>query len=118
MITSDQIRVARALLRLEQKAVADKAGVSVSSMRRVESKKGVVECSPQALNSIRNALEAAGAEFIPAGVRRRVWRGSEEVEERLRAIAKISGEYQHPAAECLDTFFAEDDLYNESGLPA
>jgi transcriptional regulator with XRE-family HTH domain len=118
MITSAQIRAARALLHLDQRAVAANAGVSVATLRRAEAKNGTGENSQRAVTAIQHALEAAGAEFIPNGVRRQASRSPEEIEERLRAIAKISEQYLRLSAQCPDTFLTEDDLYDENGLPA
>lgn len=64
-ITSDQIRAAKAMLRWSGDDLANAAGVSLSSIRRVEAAVGV----PQGQNmktvlAIQKALEAAGVEFI------------------------------------------------------
>src|SRR5260221_14359151 len=67
MITPDQIRAARALLHLEQKAVAARAGISVATLRRAEAKNGATENSQRTISAIQRALETAGAEFIPEG---------------------------------------------------
>lgn len=42
MITSEQIRAARALLRLEQKNLAELSGVSLPTIKRLETQKGVL----------------------------------------------------------------------------
>ena len=64
-ITSEQIRAAKAMLRWSGEDLAGAAGVSLSSIRRVEAAIGV----PQGQNmktvlAIQKALEAAGVEFI------------------------------------------------------
>jgi hypothetical protein len=67
------------------------------------------------LDEVQRALEAAGAEFVERGVRRRAWT-PEEVEARYRAglaIAKRSAARLKDAPQ-----FTEDDLYDENGLPA
>ena len=72
----------------------------------------------RALKSIQHALEAAGAEFIDNGVRRRRRKRSpEEIEARVRRIMEIA----HESAKLLEQYpggFTEDDLYDENGLPA
>lgn len=72
----------------------------------------------RAIKSIQHALEAAGAEFIDNGVRRRGRKRSpEEVAARVRKIKEIS----ERSAKILARYpggFTEDDLYDENGLPA
>jgi transcriptional regulator with XRE-family HTH domain len=63
-ITSEQIRAAKAMIRWSGEELANAAGVSLSSIRRVEASVGV----PQAQNmrtvlAIKEALETAGVEF-------------------------------------------------------
>ncbi len=114
-ITPAQVRAARALLRIEQEELARRAKVSVVTVRRLEAPDGLSKVAPGTFDEVRRALEAAGAEFVERGVRRRAWT-PEEVEARYQAglaIAKRSG------ARLKDTPpFTEDDLYDEHGLPA
>lgn len=72
--TGEQIRAARALLRLEQQELADAAGVSLETVKRLEGIRGPVSASAATVEKITSALGAAGAVFIPengggAGVR-------------------------------------------------
>ena len=71
MITPEQLRAARALLRLEQTELAERAHVSVVTIRRLEGGRQGDRVTPSTLAGVREALEQAGAEFIPDGVRRR-----------------------------------------------
>ncbi len=64
MLTSEQIRAARALLRWEQKNLAAAAGVSVETIKRLEKKPGRVSAYVQTVDAIREALETAGVEFL------------------------------------------------------
>ena len=64
-ITSEQIRAAKAIIRWSGEDLAQAAGVSLSSIRRIEAASGI----PKAQNmrtvlAIRAALEAAGVEFL------------------------------------------------------
>ena len=115
MTTSDQIRAARALLRLGQAEIAERAGVSLATVRRVEA--GTEGASSNAAVAIEAALTKAGAEFIPNGVRRRRPRSPEEIAERVRMIREISKRSAKFAAEHPGGF-SEEDLYDENGLPA
>jgi transcriptional regulator with XRE-family HTH domain len=90
MITPDQIRAARALLRLDQRELAQRAHVSVATLRRVESGAENPRPSQHAVSAVQHALEAAGVEFIENGVRRPRCRSREEVEERVRRIMEIA----------------------------
>ena len=65
MISSDQIRAAKAILRWSGEDLAQRAGVSLSTIRRVESSLGVPETqNMKTLVSIKKALEEGGVEFI------------------------------------------------------
>lgn len=76
MLTSEQVRAARAMLRWEQKDLAQASAVSLPSIQRLETKPGPLAAQARTVAAIRAALEAAGVEFIPengggAGVRLR-----------------------------------------------
>jgi len=64
------------LVRWEQKDLASHSGISLPTIKRIESKPGPISAYDSTLAAIRSALEAAGVEFIPengggAGVRLR-----------------------------------------------
>ena len=63
MLTSDQIRAARALLRWSARELAGRSGVSLPTVQRLESAAGVPSTSVQTLLAIKTALEKAGVEF-------------------------------------------------------
>ena len=74
MITSDQIRAARSLLRWTGKELAEKSGVGFSTLMRLETEVGVPNAQAKTLEALRRALEEAGVEFTgtpdsQAGVR-------------------------------------------------
>lgn len=76
MLTSEQIRAARALLRMEQKDLAEASGVSLPSIKRLETQPGALAAQDRTIAAIRIALENAGVLFIDqnghgAGVRLR-----------------------------------------------
>ena len=115
VLTPAQIRPPRALLRLEQDELARRANVSVVTVRRLEAPDGLCKVAPGTVDEVQRALEAAGAEFVERGVRRRAWTPG-EVEARYQAglaLAKRSGARLKDAQP-----FTEDDLYDENGLPA
>lgn len=64
MITSDQIRAARALLKWSRADLADKSGVGFSSLMRLESAEGIPASHVKTLEALKKAFEAAGIEFI------------------------------------------------------
>jgi transcriptional regulator with XRE-family HTH domain len=64
MITSRQIRAARALLDWSQQQLADKAIVSLNAVARLE--KGIVDSRVSTLLAIHKALVKAGIEFLDA----------------------------------------------------
>jgi len=74
MLSSDQIRGARAILRLNQADLAKAASVSLETIKRLELMRGELRVRLDTLTRIKEALERAGVEFIPengggAGVR-------------------------------------------------
>jgi hypothetical protein len=64
MITSRQIRAARALLDWSQQQLADKAIVSLNAVARLE--RGIVDSRTSTLLAIQKALVKAGIEFLDA----------------------------------------------------
>jgi transcriptional regulator with XRE-family HTH domain len=67
MISGPQLRAARALLGLEQRALAELAGVSLPTIQRMEASPGSVRSVVDTLVKVMGALEAAGIEFIGDG---------------------------------------------------
>jgi transcriptional regulator with XRE-family HTH domain len=83
-VTTRQIKAARALLGWSQTALATAAGLSVPTIKRIESKDGDLGGRPDTSARIVAALESAGAEFIPqdgggVGVRLRGGRPPETI---------------------------------------
>ncbi len=115
LITPDQIRAARALLRMDQEELARRANVSVVTVRRLEAPDGLGKVAPGTLRKssghwrqrARNLSIAAYDDG--SGHRKRSRRG-------IQAILAIAAE---SAALLKDAPpFTEDDLYDENGLPA
>ena len=75
-VSIPQIKAARALLEWSQERLAEKSGVSLPTVKRLESKSGELGGRDETGDKLRSALEAAGVEFIAengggAGVRLR-----------------------------------------------
>ena len=64
MITSAQIRAARAMLEWTRADLAKYSGVGFSSMMRIESAIGVPGTHAKTLEAIEKAFEKAGIQFI------------------------------------------------------
>jgi transcriptional regulator with XRE-family HTH domain len=67
MMTAAQLRAARALLGLEQRQLAELAGLSVPTIQRMEASEGVVRGNVDSLTKLIEALRAAGVELIGEG---------------------------------------------------
>jgi len=67
MITAAQLRAARALLGIDQKTLAELAGVSVPTIQRMEASQGNVRGVVDSLTKIVEALNLAGVELIGDG---------------------------------------------------
>lgn len=75
-ISGRQIAAARVLLGLGQAGLAEAAGISVPTLKRMEASDGPASGMLNNVRSVRAALEEAGIQFIPedgggAGVRLR-----------------------------------------------
>ena len=64
MITSGQIRAARALNKWTGKELAEASGVAFSTLMRLETGEGVPGAQAKTLEAIQKAFEVAGIEFI------------------------------------------------------
>ena len=64
MISTAQVRAARALLRWRAQDLADASGIGVATIRRMEVLDGVPSGQIRSLTAIQSALEAAGVEFV------------------------------------------------------
>lgn len=65
MLTSDQIRAGRAFVRWSARELAEKAGLSLPTIQRLETADGVPNTSVQTMTAVQTTLEAAGIIFIP-----------------------------------------------------
>ena len=64
MITSDQIRSARALLDWSRQTLSEKSGVGISALMRLESADGIPGGNIKTFEAVQNAFEKAGIQFI------------------------------------------------------
>ena len=67
MITAAQLRAARALLGLDQRALAERAGVSTPTVQRMESGDGMVRGNIESLTKLVAALTVSGIELLDEG---------------------------------------------------
>jgi transcriptional regulator with XRE-family HTH domain len=64
LITGAQMRAARALLGIDQKALAQMAGISVPTIQRMEASQGNVRGIVDSLTKVVAAFDTAGLELI------------------------------------------------------
>lgn len=74
MLTSEQLRAARSLLRWQQSDLAEASGISIPTIKRLEAMDGELGGHAATIRALTAALENAGVQFIPengggAGVR-------------------------------------------------
>lgn len=67
MITSEQLRAARALLRWDQAELSRASGVSLPSIKRLETKPGVLAAQARTVEALVQAFERAGVTFLQPG---------------------------------------------------
>ncbi len=63
-MTAGQLRASRALLAMDQKALAELSGVSLPTIQRMEASEGVVRGTVETLTKVIEALNRAGVELI------------------------------------------------------
>lgn len=85
-MTAAQMRAARALAGIDQRALAERAGVSLPTIQRMEASDGVVRGVVDSLVKVIQALESFGVELI--GEEQASERGGRGV--RLKAPASDS----------------------------
>lgn len=64
MISAGQLRAARALIGMDQKTLAEAAGVSVQTIQRMEASENLVRGVVESLVKVIDALERLGIELI------------------------------------------------------
>ena len=64
MMTSAQLKAARALLEMDQKMLSDLSGVSLTTIRRMEASSGTVRGNVDTLVKVIEALNRQGVELI------------------------------------------------------
>ena len=64
MITAAQLRAARALVGMDQRALAAASDLSLPTIQRMEASEGVIRGNVDSLMKLIAALEAAGVELI------------------------------------------------------
>lgn len=64
MITASQLRAARALLGIDQRELADKAGLSLPTIQRMEASHDMIRGNVESLTKLVAALTACGVELI------------------------------------------------------
>jgi predicted transcriptional regulator len=63
LVTGAQLRAARAMLRMEQETLAQAAGVSANTIRRMEGFDGPIGARTDTMRRLQRVLEEAGIEF-------------------------------------------------------
>jgi predicted transcriptional regulator len=67
LVTGAQLRAARAMLRMEQETLAQAAGVSANTIRRMEGFDGPIGARTDTMRRLQRVLEEAGIEFQDEG---------------------------------------------------
>jgi transcriptional regulator with XRE-family HTH domain len=67
MISAGQLRAARALLGIDQRELAEIAGLSVPTIQRMEASDGVIRGNVDSLMKLIGALEKAGIVLLSEG---------------------------------------------------
>jgi transcriptional regulator with XRE-family HTH domain len=98
-LTAEQIRAARAMLRMEQTLLAERSGVSVETIKRLEGGRGPLKAQYETLKNIQTACEFAGIEFTDDEKRP----GVRLAEDRTAAFVKaMTEEFAGSFRACLE----------------
>lgn len=117
MITSQQLRAARALLGLDQRQMAELAGLSLPTIQRMEASDGQVRGVVDTLVKVITALESAGIELLgenasSAGIGRGV-----RLRETTKGMSGGRGQsilYDRPASQVAERG-DDEGLYSQAG---
>jgi len=64
MITAGQLRASRALLDIDQRTLAERSGLSLPTIQRMEASGGVIRGNVDSLMKLVAALDALGIELV------------------------------------------------------
>jgi hypothetical protein len=67
MITAPQLRAARSLLGIDQPTLAQRAGLSLPTIQRMETSGGIIRGNVDSLTKVVQALEDMGVELLGEG---------------------------------------------------
>jgi transcriptional regulator with XRE-family HTH domain len=96
MLTSGQLRAARALLGIDQRMLAEAAGLSVPTIQRMEASDGVIRGNVDSLMKLVGALDGAGIELINEGAASAG--GGRGLRMKMAGPSKPRGESDSPGA--------------------
>ena len=65
MLTGEQLRAGRAILKLEQTELAELSGVSLDTIKRLERMEGALAANTRTLLKLQATLEKEGVVFLP-----------------------------------------------------
>jgi transcriptional regulator with XRE-family HTH domain len=95
ILTSAQIRAARALLNWSARRLSEQSGVSQSTIHRAETAKGCPSTHEQGLAAIKGALERSGVEFLcDSGVRFRSDNGAADAGNGAKPASHFDGKIE------------------------
>jgi transcriptional regulator with XRE-family HTH domain len=65
MMTAEQLRAARAMLKMEQRELAEMSGVSIDTIKRLERMDGPLSAQTTTVDAIQRVLLKEGVIFLP-----------------------------------------------------
>ncbi len=92
MLTSEQLRAARAMVRIEQTRLAERSGVSVETIKRLEARSGKLNAKSETVDRLRYALESEGVTFSDNPDHPGVYLGADKIKAYVEILtAQITG---------------------------
>jgi len=98
MITAPQLRAARALLGIDQPTLAQRAGVSLPTIQRMETSGGLIRGNVDSLTKVVQALEDMGVELLGEGSASAVGGRGVRLREREVRMAQMSAQQRPKVA--------------------
>lgn len=109
MLTAEQVRAARAILRMDQITLAQKAGISVETVKRLEKLDGPLEAKAETLKVIEDVFVSAGLILDEHG---NVRRGPDR---NALMVANLSAQIVGIAAATLEQWVKDDPSFFSRG---
>jgi transcriptional regulator with XRE-family HTH domain len=96
MISAAQLKASRALLGIDQRTLAERSGLSVPTIQRMEASEGVIRGNVDSLMKLVEALDRSGIELLADGAESRSGGRGVRLKQPDAAAATPASHGSHP----------------------